>query len=121
MEKIAVVYIILVFGLISLIAAAPTPQTDNDDTNFDVLPNVMNQSVDYNAVMGHFKDFFMYLPVMFTSFRETMSGFPKLAEGLRILTNPSFDKIYDEDDDCKCKTKSRLNSNEIDKSGNLFS
>lgn len=80
----------------------------------------MNQNVDYNAMMGHFKDFFMYLPVMFTTFRETMSGFPKLAEGIRILTSPGFEKSYDDDDDCKCKTKSRQNSNEIDKSGNMY-
>lgn len=70
--------------------------------------------------MTHFKDLFMYLPVMFTSFRETMSGFPKLAESIRILTSPTFERTYDDDDDCKCKTKLSQNSNEIDKSLNSF-
>lgn len=86
----------------------------------DVLPNLMNQNVDYNAMMGHFKDFFMYLPVMFTTFRETMSGFPKIAEGIRILTSPNFEKNYEDTDDCKCKPKSRQNSNEIDKLDDLY-
>ena len=96
------------------------PQRDNDDMNEVTLPHFMNQSVDYNAMMSHFKDFFMYLPIMFTTFRETMSGFPKLAEGIRILTSPNYEKAYEDESECKCKNKSVQNSNEIDKSSHLF-
>lgn len=67
-----------------------------------------NAAVDYNTVMGHFKDFFMYMPVMMTTLKETMTGFPKFAEGIRILAS----KNGRLDDDCKCKQ----NSNEISSS-----
>ncbi|KAM8707665.1 hypothetical protein ACLKA7_014746 [Drosophila subpalustris] len=55
--------------------------------------------VDYHTVVGHFKDFFMYLPVMMTTLKETMSGFPKFAEGVRILTSG---KGRVDGEDCKC-------------------
>ncbi|XP_017134655.1 uncharacterized protein LOC108150864 [Drosophila miranda] len=58
------------------------------------------RSVDYHTVVGHFKDFFMYLPVMMTTIKETMSGFPKFAEGVRILT--SGKGRVDGGEDCKC-------------------
>lgn len=54
--------------------------------------------VDYHTVIGHFKDFFMYLPVMMTTLKETMSGFPKFAEGMRILSG----KGRVDGEDCKC-------------------
>lgn len=77
----------------------------------------MDQNMDYNAMMNNFKDFFMYLPVMMTSFREGMSGFPKFAEGLRILASPTLERA---DDDCKCKPKSMHGGNDIDKSSNIY-
>ncbi|KAH8419616.1 hypothetical protein KR222_009891, partial [Zaprionus bogoriensis] len=58
--------------------------------------------LDYHTVIGHFKDFFMYLPVMMTTIKETMSGFPKFAEGMRILTG----KGRVDGEDCKCSQNS---------------
>ncbi|BFF96616.1 uncharacterized protein DMAD_05211 [Drosophila madeirensis] len=62
------------------------------------------RSVDYHTVVGHFKDFFMYLPVMMTTIKETMSGFPKFAEGVRILT--SGKGRVDGGEECKCSQNS---------------
>lgn len=59
--------------------------------------------IDYHTVVGHFKDFFMYLPVMMTTIKETMSGFPKFAEGMRILTSG---KGRVDGEDCKCNQNS---------------
>ncbi|XP_017956238.1 uncharacterized protein LOC108651239 [Drosophila navojoa] len=61
------------------------------------------RTVDYHTVVGHFKDFFMYLPVMMTTLKETMSGFPKFAEGMRILTSG---KGRVDGEDCKCNQNS---------------
>uniref|UniRef100_A0A1I8NYJ4 Uncharacterized protein n=1 Tax=Stomoxys calcitrans TaxID=35570 RepID=A0A1I8NYJ4_STOCA len=98
--------------------AAPRPQDldDEEDVNGvnEVIPKFINQSLDYNAVVGHFKDFFMYLPVMFTTLKETMSGFPKFAEGVKILS--SSIGPTPEEPNCKCKasTPTVLSSNDID-------
>lgn len=62
----------------------------------------VNRGVDYHTVIGHFKDFFMYLPVMMTTIKETMSGFPKFAEGMRILSG----KGRVDGEDCKCSQNS---------------
>ncbi|XP_018791054.1 PREDICTED: uncharacterized protein LOC108970237 [Bactrocera latifrons] len=66
-----------------------------------------NSQMDYNMMFTHVKDFFMYLPVMMTTLRESMSGFPKFAEGIRILTSKNGRL---EGADCNCEK----NSNEID-------
>ncbi|XP_026833196.1 uncharacterized protein LOC6545888 isoform X2 [Drosophila erecta] len=65
--------------------------------------------VDYHTVVGHFKDFFMYLPVMMTTLKETMSGFPKFAEGMRILTSG---RGRVDGEDCKC-SQNGLGSGEL--------
>ncbi|XP_011188043.3 uncharacterized protein LOC105215693 [Zeugodacus cucurbitae] len=66
-----------------------------------------NYPMDYNMMFTHVKDFFMYLPVMMTTLRESMAGFPKFAEGIRILTSKNGRL---EGADCNCEK----NSNEID-------
>lgn len=69
--------------------------------------NNYNSPMDYNMLFTHVKDFFMYLPVMVTTLKESMAGFPKFAEGIRILTSKNGRL---EDADCNCEK----NSNEID-------
>ncbi|XP_034107422.1 uncharacterized protein LOC117570086 [Drosophila albomicans] len=84
--------------------AMPFAPTDNDididghyqGTGGSAAGN--GRPVDYHTVVGHFKDFFMYLPVMMTTLKETMSGFPKFAEGVRILSG----KGRVDGEDCKC-------------------
>lgn len=105
----------IVFSFFVLTSCAPKPEDDMDEDNEDVLPKLINQSLDYNVMVGHFKDFFMYLPVMFTTLRETMTGFPKFAEGIKMLTSGSPSS-----DDCKCKPKSGQNANTISKSSGDF-
>ncbi|KAH8307427.1 hypothetical protein KR044_011720, partial [Drosophila immigrans] len=88
--------------------AMPYTTTGNDidiDGNYQGTggsagPN--GRPVDYHTVVGHFKDFFMYLPVMMTTLKETMSGFPKFAEGVRILSG----KGRVDGEDCKCSQNS---------------
>ncbi|CAD7005698.1 unnamed protein product [Ceratitis capitata] len=70
--------------------------------------NNNNTPMDYNMLFTHVKDFFMYLPVMMTTLRESMSGFPKFAEGIRILT--SKNGRLEGSSECNCDK----NSNEID-------
>ncbi|KAL9904990.1 uncharacterized protein ACN2A1_005071 [Glossina fuscipes fuscipes] len=97
----------------------PLPQKEIENNNIDVV-----QGWDYNTLAGHFKDFFMYLPIMFTSLKETMNGFPKMAEGIKILTSqaeqlPSNSDIFD-DNECKCNSHvTQQNANNIE-NDNLY-
>ncbi|XP_017488318.1 PREDICTED: uncharacterized protein LOC108376605 [Rhagoletis zephyria] len=106
-------------SLITRVHAAPTHSNDIDyDDNAsrgggsfggargNLFRSNTNQ-MDYNMLFSHVKDFFMYLPVMMTTFKESMAGFPKFAEGVRILTSKSGRR---EGADCNCEK----NSNEID-------
>ncbi|XP_037931865.1 uncharacterized protein LOC119666653 [Teleopsis dalmanni] len=102
-NKVTAFALITQLLLYSLVSAAPYPQNDID-SSFAGNTGAM----DYNTVVGHFKDFFMYLPVMMTTLKETMTGFPKFAEGIRILTS----KNGRTEDDCNCKRS----SNEIENS-----
>ncbi|EDV96615.1 uncharacterized protein LOC6556758 [Drosophila grimshawi] len=86
--------------------ALPYGSHDNDiDGNYQgpAGGGASGRPVDYHTVVGHFKDFFMYLPVMMTTLKETMSGFPKFAEGVRILTSG---KGRVDGEDCKCNLNS---------------
>ncbi|XP_034482828.1 uncharacterized protein LOC117788240 [Drosophila innubila] len=102
-RQIQVVAIILLLAM-QHCWAMPYVQNGND---IDVDGNYQGaggnggngRPVDYHTVVGHFKDFFMYLPVMMTTLKETMSGFPKFAEGVRILTSG---KGRVDGEDCKC-------------------
>ncbi|XP_039487086.1 uncharacterized protein LOC120448922 [Drosophila santomea] len=90
-----------VFLLVSqLCFALPFASSGNDiESDGNIQNSGTGRPVDYHTVVGHFKDFFMYLPVMMTTLKETMSGFPKFAEGMRILTSG---KGRVDGDDCKC-------------------
>ncbi|XP_075161641.1 uncharacterized protein LOC142234398 [Haematobia irritans] len=111
----------LIFSYVMIIDCAPRSREldddDDEDTVNEIIPTFINQSLDYNAVVGHFKDFFMYLPVMFTTLKETMSGFPKLAEGVKILTSGMTPAgTISSEEHCKCKstTITTMRSNDID-------
>lgn len=110
LHKIFNKYFPSVFSSFALVNCAPKPQALNDDDDDDdglsaneIIPKFIHQSLDYNAMVNHFKDFFMYLPVMFTTLKETMSGFPKFAEGVKILTSGITPNMAEEEQDCKCK------------------
>ncbi|XP_017059506.1 uncharacterized protein LOC108100240 [Drosophila ficusphila] len=104
--------------VIQLCFALPfSSQSGNDIDNDGSNQNSGNgRLVDYHTVVGHFKDFFMYLPVMMTTLKETMSGFPKFAEGVRILTSG---KGRIDGEDCKCSQNS-LSSGEASDSNSRF-
>ncbi|ALC44517.1 CG14187 [Drosophila busckii] len=97
-EAVAIVFT-LIFGLSLALPYASSGNDIDGDSNYQGN----GRQVDYHTVVGHFKDFFMYLPVMMTTIKETMSGFPKFAEGMRILTSG---KGRIDGEDCKCSQKS---------------
>ncbi|XP_053953387.1 uncharacterized protein LOC128860135 isoform X2 [Anastrepha ludens] len=95
----ASILVMLLFNLQRLHAAPPHPNDiDFNDSSSgggigggggfgNLFRGNNNPQMDYNMLVTHLRDFFMYLPVMMTSLRESMSGFPKFAEGIRILTS----------------------------------
>ncbi|XP_053953386.1 uncharacterized protein LOC128860135 isoform X1 [Anastrepha ludens] len=115
----ASILVMLLFNLQRLHAAPPHPNDiDFNDSSSgggigggggfgNLFRGNNNPQMDYNMLVTHLRDFFMYLPVMMTSLRESMSGFPKFAEGIRILTSKTGRL---EGADCNCEK----NSNEID-------
>ncbi|EDV52456.1 uncharacterized protein LOC6545888 isoform X1 [Drosophila erecta] len=101
-----------VFLLVSqLCFALPYASSSGNDIESEANPqnSGSGRPVDYHTVVGHFKDFFMYLPVMMTTLKETMSGFPKFAEGMRILTSG---RGRVDGEDCKC-SQNGLGSGEL--------
>jgi len=93
--------------VLQLCLALPMGNDIDNDGNYQNPGS--GRPVDYHTVVGHFKDFFMYLPVMMTTLKETMSGFPKFAEGVRILTSG---KGRVDGEDCKC-SQNGLTSGEL--------
>ncbi|XP_030372888.1 uncharacterized protein LOC115622905 [Scaptodrosophila lebanonensis] len=102
----------MVLLLVCRACTAHPTGNDIDDSNYQGTGGG-NRPVDYHTVVGHFKDFFMYLPVMMTTLKETMSGFPKFAEGIRILASG---KGRVDGEDCKCSKNSIAASNEVENS-----
>ncbi|XP_017080303.1 uncharacterized protein LOC108114061 [Drosophila eugracilis] len=98
---------LLVLQLCCALPHSSSPGNEIDDGNYQ--NSGIGRPVDYHTVVGHFKDFFMYLPVMMTTLKETMSGFPKFAEGMRILTSG---KGRVDGEDCKC-SQNGLGSGEL--------
>ncbi|XP_067642797.1 uncharacterized protein [Eurosta solidaginis] len=85
--------LILSLMYLQLLHAAPTNSNDIDYNDTGTAGGggggghfhrhnygINNSQIDYNTIFAHVKDFFMYLPVMMTTFKETMNGFPKFAE-----------------------------------------
>ncbi|XP_017121571.1 uncharacterized protein LOC108142328 [Drosophila elegans] len=107
LQAVAIVFLLV----LQLCLALPYGSSSGNDIDID--GNYQNSAggrpVDYHTVVGHFKDFFMYLPVMMTTLKETMSGFPKFAEGVRILTSG---KGRVDGEDCKCSSNG-LTSGEL--------
>ncbi|EDV39253.1 uncharacterized protein Dana_GF25211 [Drosophila ananassae] len=105
---------------ISFLLVLPTclalPYASSGGNDIDVDNSGGGRPVDYHTVVGHLKDFFMYMPVMMTTLKETMSGFPKFAEGMRILTSG---KGRADGEDCKCN-QNGLGSGEILDSNSRF-
>ena len=60
-------------------------------------------NVDYQQVVGHMKELMMYLPVLMTTVKETMTGFPKITEGLNTMRGRRFSLGCGRDGKCKCK------------------
>ncbi|KAH8364607.1 hypothetical protein KR084_008881 [Drosophila pseudotakahashii] len=102
-QAVAIVFLLV----LQLCLALPTGNDIDMDGNYQNFGS--GRPVDYHTVVGHFKDFFMYLPVMMTTIKETMSGFPKFAEGVRILTSG---KGRVDGEDCKC-SQNGLSSGEL--------
>ncbi|KAH8378828.1 hypothetical protein KR009_001683 [Drosophila setifemur] len=109
----------MLYLVLQTCCALPYSSSSGNDIDFDgnhQSSGSGGRPVDYHTVVGHFKDFFMYLPVMMTTLKETMSGFPKFAEGMRILTSG---KGRVDGEDCKCG-QNGLGSGEILDSNSRF-
>ncbi|XP_068149098.1 uncharacterized protein [Drosophila tropicalis] len=124
-QTVAIVFMLAVLHhgscLPSYSSSSSSAGNDIDiDGNYQNSVGGVGRGVDYHTVVGHFKDFFMYLPVMMTTLKETMSGFPKFAEGMRILTSG---KGRIDGEDCKCNQNSftsGASSNEVLDSSSRF-
>ncbi|XP_017034155.1 uncharacterized protein [Drosophila kikkawai] len=112
LPAVAIVFILVLQPCFAL------PFGTGSSNDIDIDGNYQNSSggrpVDYHTVVGHFKDFFMHLPVMMTTIKETMSGFPKFAEGMRILTSG---KGRVDGEDCKCSQNGLTSSEILDSNG----
>ncbi|XP_055857086.1 uncharacterized protein LOC129919969 [Episyrphus balteatus] len=62
-------------------------------------------NIDYNQVVSHMKELMMYLPVLMTTVKETMTGFPKINEGINSLGSRRLFLGSGRQNDGKCRCK----------------